>query len=87
MPQPREPFHLSAAPNRPVRAERKTVLLGSAAVLAAAVCCVSNTLLVTGLVVGGLGGVLSQLTGWLAVPFLLIGLLLLGRALWPRRRL
>lgn len=55
--------------------------------LAAAVCCVSNTLLVAGLVVGGLGGVLSLLTGWLAVPFLLIGLLLLGRAQWLRRRL
>ncbi|GAA5502714.1 hypothetical protein Dxin01_02458 [Deinococcus xinjiangensis] len=86
MPEPREQVYLSAAPERPVSAERKTVLLGSAAVLTAAVCCVSNTLLVTGLVVGGLGGVLSLLTGWLAVPFLLIGLLLLGRALWLRRR-
>lgn len=86
MPESREQVHLSAAPERPVRAERKTVLLGGAAVLAAAVCCVSNTLLVAGLV-GGLGGVLSLWTGWLAVPFLLIGLLLLGRAQWLRRRL
>ena len=65
-------------PRRPSRVRQR---IGPAAVplLVAVLCCVSHTLLVSGLVMGGL----SLFTGWWPVPFLVIGLLLLGRVLWP----